>query len=42
LLDDSPFKAEVEKYPNFLKWHESLSAHPSIRKAFDIRAQLPS
>jgi len=40
LLRDSPFEAELQKYKNFLRWHEEVEQLESVKKAYGIRAAL--
>jgi len=42
MLDDSPYRAEVENFPNFLRWHETIKQHPSVKKAYEDRAAVMS
>ena len=38
MLDDSPYLDEVKNLPNFMRWHEEVKAHPSVKRAFEERA----
>jgi glutathione S-transferase len=41
MLDGSPYKAEIlEKFPHFLRWHESVKEYPSVKRAYEIRKQV--
>jgi len=39
LLGDSPFEAKLQKYKNFLRWHEEVEQLEGVKKAYGVRAQ---
>ena len=38
LLGESPLEAELQKYKNFLRWHEEVGQLESVKKVYGIRA----